>query len=57
MGGATSQLDLSSLTTLSVAGCGGTTTIGVLHLAISVIIARFSTGRLLASKDFTFKGE
>ena len=64
-GGATSQLDLPSLTPLSVAGCGRLQ-LGVPHWAISVnyckylIIeptfcgSRFSTGRLLAIEDFTF---
>ena len=57
VGGATSQLDLPSLTPLSVAGCGQLQ-LGVLHWATSVITevfdkidttfcgSRFSTGRL-----------
>ena len=65
VGGATSQLDLASLTPLSVAGCGRLQE-GVPHWATSVdyckqlIIdptfcgSRFSTGRLLAIEDFTF---
>ena len=65
VGGATSQLDLPSLTQLSVAGCGWLQ-LGVPHWAASVhyckllIIeptfcgSRFSTGRRLAIEDFTF---
>ena len=65
VGGVTSQLDLPSLTSLSVAGCGWLQ-LGVSHWAASVhyckqlIIdptfcgSRFSTGRLLAIEDFTF---
>ena len=65
VGCATSQWDLSSLTPLSVAGCGRLQ-LGVPHWATSVeyckllIIdptfcgSRFSTGRLLAIEDFTF---
>ena len=64
-GGATSQLDLPSVTPLSVAGCGRLQ-LGVPHWATSVdyckwlIIdltfcgSRFSAGRLLAIEDFTF---
>ena len=64
-GSATSELDLSSLTPLSVASCGRLQ-LGVPHWATSVdyckwlIIdptfcgSRFSTGRLLAIEDFTF---
>ena len=64
-GGATSQLDLPSLTPLSVAGCGCLQP-GAPHLATSVKLLqvliieptfcgrRFSTGRLLAIEDFTF---
>ena len=58
--GATSQLDLKSLTPLSVAGCGRLQ-LGVLHFATSVgyckqliIDPTFYTGRLLAIEDFTF---
>ena len=63
VGGATSQLDLPSLTPLSVAG-RGRLQLGVPHWATSVdyrkqlIIdttfcgSRFSTGRLLAIEDF-----
>ena len=63
--GATSQLDLPSLTPMSVAGCGRLQ-LGVPHWATSVdyykllIIdptfcgSRFSTGKLLAIEDFTF---
>ena len=65
VGGATSQLDLSSLTPLSVAGCGRLQ-LEVPHCATSVdyckqlIIgptfcgSRFSTGKLLSIEDFTF---
>ena len=65
VGGATSQLDLPSLTPLSVAGCGRLQ-LGAPHWATSVnyckqfIIeptfcgSRFSTGRLPAIEDFTF---
>ena len=64
-GGATSQLDLPSLTPLSVAGCGRLQ-LGAPHWATSVnyckklIIeptfcgSRFSTGRLLTIEDITF---
>ena len=62
---ATSQLDLPSLTPLSVAGCGWLQ-LGAPHWATSVKLlqlliteptfwgSRFSTGRLLAIEDFTF---
>ena len=65
VGGATSQLDLPSLTPLSVPDCGPLQ-LGGPDLATSVdyctllIIdltfcgSRFSTGRLLAIEDFTF---
>ena len=65
VGGATSQLDLPSLTPLSVASCGRLQ-LGIPHWAASVdyckylIInptfcgSKFSTGRLLAIEDFTF---
>ena len=65
IGGATSQLDLSSLTPLSIAGCGRLQ-LGVPHWATSVYYckyliidptffgSRFSTGRLMAIEDFTF---
>ena len=65
VGGATRQLDLPSLTPLSVAACGWLQ-LGVPQWATSVhyckllIInptfcgSRFSTGRLLAIEDFTF---
>ena len=65
VGGGTSQLDLPSLTPLSVADCGRLQ-LGAPHWATSVnyckqlIIeptfcgSRFSTGRLLAIEDFTF---
>ena len=65
VGGATSQLDLPSLTPLSVAACGRLQ-LEVLDWAISVdywkllIIdltlcgTRLFTGRLLAIEDFTF---
>ena len=65
VGSATSQLDLPSLTPLSVARCGQLQ-LGVLHWATSVdyckhlIIdptfsgSRFSTGNLLAIEDFIF---
>ena len=65
VGGATSQLDLPSLTPLSVAGCGRLQ-LGVPHWATSVDYCkwliidptfcgrRFSTGRLLAIEVFTF---
>ena len=65
VGGATSQLDLPSLTPLSVAGCGRLQ-LGTLHWATSVNYckqliteptfcgSKFSTGRLLAIEDFTF---
>ena len=65
VGGATSQLDLPSLTPLSVASCGRLQ-LGVLYWATSVdyckqlIIdpifcgSRFSTVRPLAIEDFTF---
>ena len=68
VGCATSQLDLPSLTPLSVAGCGWLQ-LGVPHWAASVdyckklIIdptfcgSRFSTGRLLAIEDFAFTFE
>ena len=61
----TSQLDLPSLTPLSVAGCGRLQ-LGIPHCATSVdqckqlIIdptfcgSRFSTGRLLSIENFTF---
>ena len=61
VGGATSQLDLLSLTPLSVAGCG-LLQLGVPHLATSVDYckfdptlcdSRFSTGRFLAIEDST----
>ena len=65
VGGATSQLDLPSLSPLSVAGCGRLQ-LGVPHWLTSVdykiflIIdpifcgSRFSTGRLLAIEDYFF---
>ena len=65
VGGATSQLDLPSLTPLSVAGCGRLQ-LGVPHWATSIYYcmqliiyptfcgSRFSTGRLLAIENFTF---
>ena len=65
VGAATSQLDLPSLTLLSVAGCGRLQ-LGVHHWAASVdyckrlIIdpifcgSRFTTGRFLAIEDFIF---
>ena len=64
VGGATSQLNLPSLTPLSIAG-SGRLQLGVPHWAASVnywkllIIdptfcgSRFSTGRLLAIEEFT----
>ena len=67
VGGPMSQLDLPSLTPLSVADCG-CLQLGAPHWATSVnycmqlIIeptfcgSRFSTGRLLAIEDFTFMG-
>ena len=63
--GATSQLDLPSMTPLSVAGCGRLQ-LGVPHWATSIYYckqliidptfcgSRFSTGRLLAIEDFIF---
>ena len=64
-GGSTSQLDLPSLTPLSVAGCGrlqlGATSFGYFsRLLYQLIIdpkfcgSRCSTGRLMVMEDFTF---
>ena len=65
VGGATGQLDLPSLTPLSVAGCGRLQ-LGVPHWAASVDYCKwliidptfcgsgFSTGRLLTIEDFNF---
>ena len=65
--GATSQLDLPSLTPLPVAGCGRLQ-VGAPHWATSALLqvvdnyiidptfrgSRLSTGRLLAIEEFTF---
>ena len=66
LGGATSHLDLPSLTPLSVACCG-LLQLGVAHWATSVDLQvfdnwphilwyRFSIGSLMAIEDFTFTG-
>ena len=67
VGGATSQLDLPSLTPLSVAGCGRSSAtrsspLGYFSNYCKELIidptfcgSRFSTGRLLAIEDFFFK--